>query len=216
MTFDSDTLLEQLAVRRPFTDEELDDRIGRTILGGLRHPNPLANIRHDCFGLFQLENFNRFVTSRFQQAELVRFHERFEQVFEQLVAKEKIEICGDKVRALYGHSLRGIIVGEMKWPKTKLFHATRERHLESILEHGLRPQGRTWVHLTTNERYADTILKNHGYEGRSILLRVVPDLLEDFDVTFRKPNSHVWLANRVPPVGIKICESNNHSMPDRR
>jgi putative RNA 2'-phosphotransferase len=211
MTFDLDVSLEQLLVRRQCTDEELDDRIGRTILGGLRHPNPLANLRHDCFGLFQIEDFNRFVVGRFKQAELCRFHERFEQVFEQLLAKEKIEVRGDKVRALYGHSLRRVIVGEMKWPKTELFHATRKRHLESILEHGLRPQGRTWVHLTSNERYADTILKNHDYEGRSVLLRVVPDLLEDFDITFRKPNSHVWLVNRIPPVGIKFCEPNSHS-----
>lgn len=204
MNFDSDALIEQLAVRRAFTDEELDERIGRIILGGLRHPNPLANLLHDCFGQFQIENFNRFVAGRFQQAEPARFQDRFKQVFEQLVAKEKIEVRGNKVRALYGHSLRGIIVGEMKWPTIELFHATRQRHLASILKHGLKPQGRTWVHLTTNERYADTILKNHSYEGRSILLRIVPNLLEDFDVTFRKPNSHVWLADHVPPVGIKI------------
>lgn len=211
MNCDSEALFEQLAVRRAFTDEELDDRIGRTILGGLRHPNPLANLRHDCFGLFQIENLNRFVAGRFQQAEPARFQDRFEQVFEQLVAKEKIEVRGDKVRALYGHSLRGIIVGEMKWPKMELFHATRQRYLASILKHGLRPQGRTWVHLTSNERYADTILRNHNYGGRSILFKVVPNLLEDFDVTFRKPNSHVWLVNRVPSVAIKVCEPNSHS-----
>jgi putative RNA 2'-phosphotransferase len=100
----------------------------------------------------------------------------------------------------------------MKWPETELFHATRKRHLGSILEQGLKPQWRTWVHLTTDESYADTILENHDYEGRSVLLRVVPNLLEDLNVTFRQPNSHVWLANRIPPIAIKICEPNVRSV----
>ena len=133
------------------------------------------------------------------------FANEFEFVSSCFTQQEKIEIRGQKIRALYGHSLPGVIAGELKWPDSLLYHATRRRHLDSIFKHGLQSQSRTWVHLTTDSKYAATILANHDYEGHSVLLSVTPSLLEDADVTFRKPNSHVWLASRIPPRAKKIC-----------
>lgn len=206
MVLDSESLLTQLATPCPLTDAELGDSIQRAILGGLRHEDYLDELRRDCFGLSRLDEFIQLLQRKFHSLDAARFHLLFQRSVERLLIEERIEIRGDKIRALYGHSLRGVIVGEMKWPQSPLFHATSNRHLDSILEHGLRPQSRTWVHLTSNERYADEILGGHDYDGESVLLTVVPPLLEDADVTFRKPNSHVWLANHIPPFAIKICD----------
>lgn len=211
MEFNSNDLFDQLTSRRLPDEDELNEIMSRAVLGMLRHGDQSKVVRHDCFGMFAVSDFVTVVQQRFQSIAQEVFAECLKRVTDSLIAMEKIEYHGNKVRALYGHSLRRVIVGEMKWPKTELFHATHKRHLDSILKNGLRPQGRTWVHLTSNERYATTILRNYDYEGSSVLLRVVPDLLEDFDITFRKPNSHVWLVNRVPPVGIKICGPNSHS-----
>lgn len=211
MTFDSDRLLDQLNKQRTVTDSELDDRIGRAILGGLRHKSPSSPLRHDCFGLVQLEQFTQHIECRFHQVECLRFRERVRICLELLTQQEKIEIRGQKIRALYGHSLPGVIAGELKWPDSLLYHATRRRHLDSIFKHGLQSQSRTWVHLTTDSKYAATILANHDYEGHSVLLSVTPSLLENADVTFRKPNSHVWLASHIPPCAIRVSEPNDHS-----
>lgn len=211
MELSSNDLLNQLTSRRLPDEDESNETMSRAILRVLRHGDESLAVRHDCFGLISANELVTVVQRQFQAMTQNAFTECLERTTHSLIALEKIEYRGEKIRALYGHSLRRVIVGEMKWPETKLFHATRKRHLGSILNDGLRPQRRTWVHLTTNERYADTILQNHDYEGRSVLLKVVPDLLEDFDVTFRKPNSHVWLANRVPPAGIIICQPNSHS-----
>ena len=205
MGIDSEHLLTQLAMPRPLADEELTDGIERAILGGLRHETCLGELRRDCFGLSLLDEFTQHLRRKFLTIESSRFLLMFQRSVEQLLKEERIEIRGDKIRALYGHSLRGVIVGEMKWPESQLFHATCDRHLNAILQYGLKPQGRTWVHLTSDEGYADNILRGHDYEGDSALLSILPSAVEDFDVTFRKPNSHVWLANHIPPVAIRIC-----------
>lgn len=211
MNFDSDSLLAQLATPRATTDSELDDAIQRAILCRLRHRNQTSDLSHDYFGLVRVNEFTRCIESRFQNVGLCRFRKRFQICIEELVELEKIEFRCEKIRALYGHSLPGVIVGEMKWPNFPLYHATRRQHLDSILKHGLQSQSRTWVHLTTDSRYAAKILANHDYEEGSVLLSVTPVLLEDSDVTFRKTNSHVWLASWVPPFAIKICDPNDHS-----
>ena len=211
LNYDPESLLAQLAMPRATTDLELDDAIVRAILGCLRHKTLSSPLSHDCFGLVRVEEFTRCVEKRFQHVDACRLRKRFQISIEELIELEKIEFRAGKVRALYGHSLHGVIVGEMKWPDSTLYHATRERHLDSIFEHGLRSQSRTWVHLTTNSQYADRILVNHECGGGAVLLSVKPTLLEDSDVTFRKPNSHVWLASRIPSFAIKVCDPNDHS-----
>lgn len=207
MDFDSNDLLEQLTSRRHPSDEELDDTICRSVLRVLRHGDPASDLRYDYFGLFDFQKFIAFLGGQVGRPA----RERLQLMIDQLIAMQKIEIRGDKIRALYGHSLRGIIVGQMKWPETRLFHATCERHVASISEYGLRPQSRTWVHLTSDIEYANRILKNHSFDGPSTLLSIDACQLNRHDVTFRQPNSHVWLANHVPPIAIKVCEPNDHS-----
>ena len=212
--FDPKEILSELLVQREPSDSELDDQIMLAILRELRHGSPMQKLPRDCFGLARMDSFTCFIQNGFPKTECPRFQERFHHCIEVLIALEKIEIRGKKIRALYGHSLPGVIVGEMKWPNSHLFHATQKRHLNSIFKHGLRPQGRTWVHLTTSPKYASEILTNHSYQGRPVLLRIIPELLESHDITFRKPNSHVWLANRIPSVAIKVSEPNGHSEID--
>lgn len=185
-----------------------------TILRALRHGSPMRNLQRDYFEFARMDSFTCFIQSGFAKTKGTRFDERFHHSIEALIASEKIEIRCGKIRALYGHSLPRVIVGEMKWPTTHLFHATQKRHLYSIFKHGLRPQRRTWVHLTTSPKYASEILTSHSYQGHPVLLRIIPELLESHNITFRKPNSHVWLANRIPSVAIKVCEPNGHSAID--
>lgn len=211
MSDESSGLLKQLTSRREPTETELEELIGRAILGVLRHDDKSTPANHDQFGLLIKNQLQASIEARFRTISEDVLSKCYGKVVDSLIAMEKIEIRGDKIRAMYGHSLRGIIVGEMKWPEVALYHATRKRHLGSILATGLTPRGRTWVHLTGNARYAADILTNHDYEGGSVLLKVIPDLLADCDVTFRKPNSHVWLANHIPPIGIEVWQLNGGS-----
>ena len=216
MESDSNNLFNQLTTPRLPDAEELQEAVSRAVLRVLRHGDESSSVQHDRFGLFQSNDFAAVLRSQFRTMAHRNIVETLDRVIDSLVVDEKIEIRSDKIRALYGHSLRGIIVGRMKWPEIPLFHATSQRHLDSILEHGLRPQGRAWVHLTSQIDYANRIYKHHSFDGPAVKLQVDARRLEDHDVTFRQPNSHVWLANHVPPVGILVCEPNGHSEIDKR
>lgn len=200
MNSDSKDLMKLLTSRRPLSDKELDDSIGRAALRVLRHEVPDSNLHHDWFGLIDFDRFVSYLSGLFEAIPL----DRLQFTIDQLIAMEKIEIRSDKIRALYGHSLRGVIVGPMKWPEIKLFHATCKRHLNAIFEYGLRSQSRTWVHLTSDVQYASRILKNHSFDGPPALLSIDARKLEGYDVTFRQPNSHVWLANHIPYPAIEV------------
>lgn len=216
MEFDANSLFDQLTTPRVPDAGELHEAVSRAVLRVLRHGDESLAVQHDRFGLFLTNEFAAVLQTHSKLLAEDDFAETLDRVIQSLIATEKLEIRGSRIRALYGHSLRGIIVGQLKWPEIPMFHATSRRHLDSILEHGLRPQGRTWVHLTSEIEYANRIFKNHSFDGHPVLLEVDASRLEDHDVTFRRPNSHVWLANFIPPVGIKVCEPNDRSEIDNQ
>jgi len=211
MEFDAKSLFDLLTTPRVPDADELDEAISRAVLRVLRHGDQSVSEQHDYFGLYHMREFADVLRTHFKVLTENDFAASLERVIESLIVAEKIEIRNGKIRALYGHSLRGIIVGQLKWPEIPLFHATSKRHLDSILENGLRLQGRIWVHLTSEIEYANRIFKNHSFDGPSVMLKVDASRLEDHNVTFRRPNSHVWLASFIPPVGIEFCEPNDHS-----
>ena len=211
MEVDFNVLLKQLTSPRLLSPEEQREVMTRAVLRVLRHGDSAARIFHDRFGLYRSNDFVALIRSQFSRMPQEAFAEQFDSVVQLLMESERIEFRSGKIRALYGHSIQGIIVGQMKWPEVPLFHATSQRHLPLILEFGLRPQGRSWVHLTSQLEYANRIQKHHSYDGHGTLLRIAPERLEDHSVTFRQPNSHIWLANRITPEAIQVFEPHDYS-----
>ena len=71
--------------------------------------------------------------------------------------KQRYEIVGDKIRALYGHSFSMKIQKEKAEPPAVLYHGTAKRFVESIKEKGLLPMGRQYVHLSTDVETAISV-----------------------------------------------------------
>ena len=192
---------ELLSRPRCFSRHEYDGFLRRKILGLLRHPQQDSELRHDQFGLVPTQTLARHVdqiTVGVRPADLSQF---FSDILSTLVDEERIEIRGPKVRALYGHSLPGVLVGRLEWPTQRLLHVTRAWQATPILWKGLKRRRRSYVHLTTSFEYALKLFEQHPES--SLFLEVDPEKLLDDDVFFRKPNSHVWLANRIPPHAIR-------------
>jgi putative RNA 2'-phosphotransferase len=87
----------------------------------------------------------------------VRWLDADRSTLEQMVAgssKRRHEIIGDRVRALYGHSLPGTLRKERGEPPAWLFHGTSPIAAEAIAVDGLQPMGRQFVHLSTDRRTA--------------------------------------------------------------
>lgn len=103
---------------------------------------------------------------------------------------------GSAIRARYGHSLSVDLELEPRRPPEFLFHGTARRFLDSILETGLHPQGRTWVHLSPDPETAAKVGARHG---KPIVLRVEAGRMSGEGRSFYQAGTGVWLTDRVPP-----------------
>lgn len=111
--------------------------------------------------------------------------------------KMRFEFNGDRtqIRALYGHSVPVNLSMECKEPPAILFHGTSVKSLNQILENGLRPMSRNFVHLTDNRELAAATGARHG---TPIVLGIDTIAMIESGFCFYNPVSHTWLVPEVP------------------
>ncbi|MBN1680664.1 MAG: RNA 2'-phosphotransferase [Anaerolineae bacterium] len=111
--------------------------------------------------------------------------------------KRRYEICDERIRAYYGHSVPERIEKEPAVPPDILFHGTTPDAAETILHDGLRSMSRQYVHLSTDRETA------HLVGGRRtpdpVILTILAAEAHRAGVAFYEGNDDVWLADAVPP-----------------
>lgn len=120
--------------------------------------------------------------------------------------KKRHEIVGDRIRALYGHSVPQSIKKEAGTPPRILYHGTTTDVLAQIKDSGILPMKRQYVHLSTDQETARRVAARHkGKHGTHIALLVV-NTTEAIakGSTFFIGNDRVWLADIIPPQCISI------------
>lgn len=110
--------------------------------------------------------------------------------------KQRHEIVGDRIRALYGHSIPGRLRREAATPPSVLLHGTSSRIAEVIEREGLKPMGRQYVHLSVDADTAIAVARRKG--ATPSLLRVDAEAAHANGVVFYVGNDKVWLADAVP------------------
>ncbi|NIM50589.1 MAG: RNA 2'-phosphotransferase [Gemmatimonadales bacterium] len=110
--------------------------------------------------------------------------------------KRRFEIAGDRIRALYGHSLPALLLKHSSQPPELLYHGTAPETLEDIRREGLQPMGRHHVHLSTSVRAAQEVGKRKS--PQPIVLVVHAGQAHRDGVPFYEGNEEVWLADEVP------------------
>ena len=125
---------------------------------------------------------------------------------EMIKAGEKVrhEIVGDKIRALYGHSVPMHIQKQEATPPDFLYHGTTHKALSKILESGLKPMSRQYVHLSVDVEIATTVGKRRDDEP--VILIVDAKKAHEDGVKFYIGNDKVWLADQVGPQYLKIVD----------
>jgi len=111
-------------------------------------------------------------------------------------AKRRYEIDGDRIRAMYGHSVAGRVEAVEAQPPPVLYHGTSPRAWESISVRGLLPMGRQYVHMSADGATAGEVGRRKS--PTPVVLRVDAGAAHARGVRFWQGNDEVWLAQEVP------------------
>lgn len=109
---------------------------------------------------------------------------------------QRFEIAGSRIRALYGHSVLGVQVGQYAEPPAYLYHGTALSHLPSIRATGLCPIERRYVQLTSDWVYASAIAQCKG--GPAVMLLIAARQAWTSGVEFYEASSSHWISPQVP------------------
>ena len=110
--------------------------------------------------------------------------------------KKRHEIVGDRIRALYGHSVNETIERSPSTPPSILYHGTTHKALGQRLEEGLRAMGRQMVHLSTDIETAEQVGRRR--DGHPVILQVDASTANSDGIEFFEGNDRVWLAASIP------------------
>ena len=110
--------------------------------------------------------------------------------------KQRFEIKGDRICALYGHSIPGIIHHQVATPPAILYHGTARRFLPSIRKLGLLPMQRQFVHLSTDIQTAHQVGSRH--DSHPIILTIDTRAAQTAGIQFYVGNDQIWLADEIP------------------
>lgn len=123
--------------------------------------------------------------------------------------RRRFQIVGDKIRAIYGHT---IDIG-IKFPvdeKVKfLYHGTTVQSASIILKEGLKPMKRRWVHLSATPEIAKDVGKRRT--SKPTILVVDAGKARQEGIKFYKATNQVYLSEEVPSKFIKTLNDTHES-----
>ena len=182
---------------------ETDDRtLLRTIAFALRHDPRRFFLEIDSNGSIDVEQL--VLALRYQRREWADLSVDDLRRMADSATTERFEIVGNRIRALYGHSIVNLNQLVSEEPPTYLFHGTAEHTVREILEVGLRPMGRTNVHLSLDWRYANSVAQAKSDCPTVLVVRALA--AHQTSIKFRRSNDHVWLSEAIPPEFIRTPE----------
>ena len=106
--------------------------------------------------------------------------------------KQRFEIIGDKMRALYGHSNGIETIKEPTEPPEFLYHGTSIQAAEEIRKHGLKSMSRQFVHLSADIETAVAVGKRR--DDNPVVFKILAKKAYEDGVEFYKATDKIWLC----------------------
>ena len=121
-------------------------------------------------------------------------------ILEEIVAtddKQRYSFNEDRtlIRANQGHSIPVDVELEQVEPPEYLYHGTGMKYYASIMETGLIPKSRLYVHLSGDVETAVDVGKRHG---DPVVFCVDAKAMHKHGFIFYKSKNGVWLTEKVP------------------
>ncbi len=143
------------------------------------------------------------VLQAFERAGVPTSRDEFDNVV-RLDGKGRFELEGSRVRARYGHSVELEEKPHPGMPPATLFHGTARRFLERILQGGIQPMKRQFVHLSPDKRTAREVGKRR--DQQPAILVVDAHRAHENGVQFYPRGKGIWLSDPIPPQYLSLLE----------
>jgi putative RNA 2'-phosphotransferase len=170
-------------------------KLSKTLAHALRHEPWLYELELDDEGWVNSEDLIATLRQRSPS-----WHDLSESDFASVIAqsdKPRYEMQRGLIRALYGHSTPNRLEKSPAAPPEFLYHGTTQTALPLIVENGLKPMSRQYVHCSVDFPMAQAVARRKG--ERIVVLRVIAGEAHQDGVVFYRGNDLVWLADLIPP-----------------
>jgi putative RNA 2'-phosphotransferase len=160
----------------------------------LRHKPDVIGLELDANGW---ANINELINKGNASGEVSNLDRAFIQNVVDTSDKKRFIISedGEHIRANQGHSINVDLQLKPVTPPEFLYHGTATRFLDSILQEGLRPQQRQYVHLSTDIETATAVGQRYG---KPVILKIKALLMHEQGFTFYLSENGAWLTDSVP------------------
>jgi putative RNA 2'-phosphotransferase len=107
-----------------------------------------------------------------------------------------------RIRAVHGHSVSVVPDSETDEPPHELFHGTSRATVSAILESGILPMQRQFVHLAETVQQARQV--GLRKDTAPVILSIDTGTAASGGITFHRSASGVWLAAFIPPSALSV------------
>jgi putative RNA 2'-phosphotransferase len=118
--------------------------------------------------------------------------------------KRRFEVEGDRIRARYGHSVELEEQPHPGMPPATLYHGTAQRYVPRILDAGLHPMKRQFVHLSPDKSTAREVGRRR--DQTPTILVIDAHKAHESGIKFYPRGKGIWLSDPIPPQFLSILE----------
>lgn len=173
----------------------------------LRHKPEILGFTIDSDG-FASTPLSELVSLMSQQP---KYHDLMVQDIITLVAEDqkgRYEIVGDRIRALYGHSIPVSLLEENTLTVDEtpefLYHGTAPKSVDSIFSNGMISGGRVYVHLSDNLERATSVGKRHS--PHPVIIKInAREFVKDGNAV-KKAGKDTYISDPIKPKYLSILE----------
>lgn len=168
--------------------------LSRVVSHVLRHDPGRLNLTLDKQGWVDLSDLVAALRRQTEWADVTA-----DEIDAMISASVKLrhEISGERIRARYGHSVQGDFHWEPAAPPDELYHGTSPQAAAQILQSGLVPRSRQFVHLSRNPQMAVAVGSRRS--PRPVVLVVAARQAAHQGIVFHVADDEVWLSGPIPP-----------------
>lgn len=173
--------------------------LSKLVSHALRHEPWLYELEIDSEGWVECEKLIEVLRLQSETYKYLTYQDLEKMI--QTSDKIRFELYGNKIRALYGHSIPYRLTKEKHVPPVILYHGTKPELIDLIKIEGLKPMGRHYVHLSVDKKTAVNVGLRKS--KKPIIFMIEAKKAYDNGVNFYRGNDIVWLADNIPPNYLK-------------